>query len=149
MSNSCPERKIIICDSFSGFESIDAELDRNFDESMFKDNNKKEIETLFKSRNRNFQIIQGYFPASCQGISISPISFVHLDVDIYKATIESLYYLNGLCMEKSIIVVDDYFRKAEGVNRAVGEFVVKNRDWVCFPIFPGQAMLVHLSWFDC
>ena len=149
LSNSCPERRIIICDSFSGFETLNLVLDRNFEETMFKDNNKEKVEALFRSRHRDFQIIQGFFPESCKGINIGPISFVHLDVDVYKATIESLYYVSEITLEKSIIVLDDYFRKADGVNKAVSEFVARKRDWVCFPIFPGQGILVHLSWFGC
>ncbi len=147
LSNCCPDRKIIICDSFSGFESIDPKLDGNFDKQMFKDSRQEAVESLFRTRQRNYELIAGFFPESCHGKNIGPVSFVHLDVDLYKATIESLYYLHHLMMEKSLIVLDDYLRKTEGVNQAIAEFVAQEREWTCFPLFPGQGLLVHSSWF--
>jgi len=147
LSNSCPERKIIACDSFEGFERLDAQLDRNFSQEMFKDTSRQRVEELFRSRGRAFQVIAGFFPQSCAGIDLGPISFVHLDADIYKSTIESLEYLSGCTTERSLIVLDDFFRRADGVNKAVGEFIGHNRSWAAFPLFPGQGLMVHRSWF--
>lgn len=146
-SNSCPGRKIIICDSFQGFEALDPDLDTNFDRTMFRDSRKNDIEALFRSRNSSFEIIEGFFPDSCRTKEIRPLSFVHLDVDTYKSTRESLFYLADQMVEKSLIVLDDYFRKADGVNKAVLDFTSSCRDWACFPMFPGQGLLVHRSWF--
>ena len=120
---------------------------RQFRQQMFKDSRQEAVESLFRTRQRNYELIAGFFPESCHGKNIGPVSFVHLDVDIYKATIESLYYLHDLMMEKSLIVLDDYLRKTEGVNQAVAEFVAQEREWTCFPLFPGQGLLVHASWF--
>ena len=92
LSNSCPQRKIIVCDSFEGFETVRSDLDRKFGTYMFKDSSQKEVERLFESRGRLYEVIQGFFPASAAGKPIGPISFVHLDADVYKATKESLFY---------------------------------------------------------
>lgn len=148
LSNACPQRKIIACDSFRGFEKLHPELDKSFDEAMFIKTAKEAVENLFKSRNRNYEVLGGFFPASCAGRNISPVSFVHLDVDIYKATIESLNYLQsqGILANKPLIVLDDFNRMAEGVNQAVDEFVAKNKDWAVFPLFPGQGLMVHANW---
>ncbi len=48
--------------------------------------------------------------------------------------------------ERSLIVVDDYMRTAEGVVQAVDEFVALTGDWIVFPIYPGQGLLIHRSW---
>ena len=57
---------------------------------MFKDTTKERVAGLFASRNRKHDVIDGFFPASCAGRTIAPVSFVHLDVDVYQATIDSL-----------------------------------------------------------
>src|SRR6266446_6332443 len=52
LSNACPDRKVIACDSFAGFETLRPDLDRNFESYMFKDNTKEAVEKLFQSRSR-------------------------------------------------------------------------------------------------
>jgi predicted O-methyltransferase YrrM len=150
LSNACPKRKIIVCDSFEGFEKLRPDLDRNFEPHMFKDNSKEKVEQLFHSRGRPHEVIQGFFPASVAGRQIGPISFVHLDADVYKATIESLQYLidNRLLTQKAIVVLDDYSRGADGVNRATAEFITSHPDWNVFPMFPAEGLLLHRSWFS-
>jgi hypothetical protein len=148
LSNCCPDRKIVICDSFEGFNKLDSKLDSNFSMTMFKNTTRQQVEELFHSRQRNYEIVQGFFPYSCEGRDIGYFSFVHLDVDTYKSTKEALSYLNNLMLERSFIVLDDYFRKAEGVNLAISEFLQENpQTWLCLPLFPSQALLVHQSWY--
>jgi hypothetical protein len=150
LSNSCPQRKIIICDSFQGFESIDSKLDYQFQLTMFKDVSKERVESLFRTRQCNYEVIEGFFPQSCADREIKPVSFIHLDVDTYKSTIESLHYIEtaSITIEKSIIILDDFCRNTEGVNKAVSEFTSTYKRWVSFPIFPGQGLLLHRSWFS-
>jgi hypothetical protein len=50
-------------------------------------------------------------------------------------------------IDRSIVVFDDYFRSAEGVMKAVKEFTAAHRDWVTFPIFPGQGLMIDREWF--
>ena len=148
LSNACPDRKIIACDSFEGFETVREDLDRKFDARMFKDNSPQAVEELFKSRGRPHEVIQGFFPASCAGRQIGPVSFVHLDADVYKATKESLFYLvqERILTDKALIVLDDYDRGTTGVKQAVSEFTAANPDWAVFPLFPAQGLLLHRSW---
>lgn len=148
LSNSCPQRKVIICDSFRGFERLDPRLDRNFDASQFKDTSQEDVAALFRNRGRDFAIVAGFFPHSCRDIPLGPISFVHLDADTYKSTLESLEFLTSSLIERSIIILDDYLRRAEGVDKAVGEFTGHNPAWIALPIFPSQGLMIHQSWFS-
>jgi hypothetical protein len=148
LSNSQPNRKLFLFESFEGFEKVDERLDSNFNMQQFKDTAKKDVETLFTSRNRNAVVTAGFFPASAENIELPPISFVHLDVDIYKATLESLLYLDNKMMPKSFIVMDDCRRQCEGVDKAVREFMSQSNNWVYLPLFPSQGLLVHKTWFD-
>lgn len=152
LSNANPRRKIIICDSFGdSFQDFKPELDSNFTLEQFKDNKNCTFETILKNNGRNYQIIRGFFPGSVTSLSdIQPISFCHLDVDIYSATIDSLSFLeeNNCFLKKSLILADDYNRKAIGVNKAITEFTAKYTNWIALPLFPSQCLLIHRSWFD-
>lgn len=147
LSNAQPNRPIFVCDSFKGFETIDARLDANFNMSQFKDTTINDVMKLFVHKGRKFEIVNGFFPESFNGRPFPQVSFVHLDVDIYKATLESLIYLDNKMMEKSFILIDDYNRSCEGVNKAVEEFLQTSDNWRAFPLFPSQGLLIHKSWF--
>ena len=140
---------MIICDSFRGFETLDSALDKNFNGGMFKDNSRESVAALFSSRGRKHEVIGGFFPASCAGKSIGPVSFVHLDADVYKATIDSLNYLERerILMDHALVVLDDYDREAQGVNQAVTEFMLAYPRWKAIPLFPGQGLLLSAAWF--
>lgn len=148
-SNSAPNRKIIICDSFGGFEKLHPVLDKNFHDQMFKNTTHEGVDRLYRDRGRDYKIPAGFFPAICkeQNFNPAPLSFVHMDVDAYKPTIESLEYLEPLMLERSLFVFDDFLRRAAGVMQAVTEFAKKRPSWVAFPMFPAQGLMVHQSWF--
>jgi hypothetical protein len=149
LSNCCPTRTIIACDSFQSFEVIDPMLDLNFKKGEFADTQYERVSALFSSRNRPGKVFAGFFPASVSGSKLPMISFVHLDVDIYKATRESLVFLfqRGMLMDRSLIVLDDFRRSAKGVDQAVAETIEEHPDWICIPIFPGQGLMLRKSYF--
>lgn len=142
LSNCCTKRKIYICDSFLGFEALDEKLDVLFKPSMFLNSRVEDVERLFAGKNRDYEIVAGFFPSCCK--RLSPLSFVHLDVDIYKATKESLNYLAPLMLPQSYIVLDDYCRGAHGVDQAVEEFLAQHSAWRVLPMFPSQGVLYQV-----
>lgn len=148
LSNCCPDRQIVVCDPFSreSFEALDSKLDMSFRQGQFSDHREEQVRSLFKGRKA--LIIPGYFPQSVAAVALPKLSFVHLDVDVYKASKESLSFLLGagaLC-ERSLIVLDDYNRTASGVNKAVEEIVSEQPGTLAFPMFPGQAIIVPRTW---
>ncbi|MEM9561975.1 MAG: TylF/MycF/NovP-related O-methyltransferase [Actinomycetota bacterium] len=148
LSNSAPERRMIVCDSFAGFERLDDELDELFDQGMFVDTSAAAVERLFADRGRDVLILAGFFPASADGHELGPLSFAHLDVDVYEATRDTLEFIRPLMCARSMIVLDDVRRGAKGVDVAISEFVDANPDWLSLPLFPGQGLLINRSWFD-
>jgi len=149
ISNACPGRRIYICESFErSFTRLDPQLDSSFHAELFTDNVRAEVEALFAGR--DYRILDGFFPDSAQGIdeALPPFSFIHLDVDVYESTRDSLEFLRGRLLPRSLIVLDDYVRRADGVVRAVTEFTGKNRGWSAFPLFPGQGLLIPPTWND-
>jgi O-methyltransferase len=146
LSNCQPNRHVYVFESFQGFETIDSRLDANFNMQQFKDTAQANIENLFSERNRKATITPGFFPESTKNISLPNISFVHLDVDIYKATIESLLFLDDKMTDYSFILLDDCRRGCDGVDKAVEDFMQKSKNWIFLPLFPSQGLLVHKSW---
>jgi len=148
LSNCCPHRQIVVCDPFlkESFESLHPKLDLNFRPGQFSDQRAEKVRFLF--RDRNALIIPGYFPQSAAAVALPKLSFVHLDVDVYKASKESLGFLlgSGILCDRSLIVLDDYNRLATGVNKAVEEIVSEHPGTLVFPLFPGQAIIVPRTW---
>lgn len=148
LSNGCPDRQIVVCDPFrtESFESLDPKLDQNFRHGQFAGHREEQVRLLFK--NRNALIIPGYFPQSAAGLTLPKLSFVHLDVDVYKASKESLSFLlgPGILCDRSLIVLDNYHRSATGVNKAVEEILSEQPGTLAFPLFPGQAIIIPRTW---
>ena len=145
LSNACPDRPIVICDSFAGFEALDPELDSNFSISEFRDASEDAVRDLFTSRGRRATVLAGFFPASAAGLTLPRFSFAHIDVDTYKGTKETLDFLDPLFMPDALVVLDDCNRRAAGVDQAVREFVERHREWRFAPLFPAQGLLIRLA----
>jgi O-methyltransferase len=160
LHNAAPDRKIFLCDTFEGFRGMemDVDLDRRFrpdfkpspkvKRASCTDTSVEMVHDLLSRCTRNFQIIKGIFPASDVNKDVKALSFVHLDFDLYSSTFETLQYIEPRLIERSIIVLDDYKCQADGVVKAVAEFTVSSRKWIAVPIYPGQGILLHRSWFD-
>ena len=145
ISNACPDRAIVVCDSFAGFQDLDPLLDSNFSITEFRDASEQAVRRLFTSRGRNATVLAGFFPASAAGVTLPRFSFAHLDVDTYKGTIETLEFLDPLFLPDAMVVLDDCNRRAAGVDQAVREFVGRHAEWRLVPLFPAQGLLVRLG----
>jgi hypothetical protein len=148
LMNCDPGRTVYVCDTFESFSDIplDDKLDKRFDLEQFSSTSREQVETTLAGHGSNFEIIQGRFPASDVAGKVRNVSFAHIDVDVYSSAIETLRYLRPFMLQKSIIVLDDYFRSADGMIKAVAEFVAEAPDWCAFPIYPGQGIMIHRSW---
>jgi hypothetical protein len=149
ISNSCPGRTIFVCDTFEGFGDLpmDPSLDHLFSRERFRDTSFETVKTHWINKGRDVRWVKGYFPESAADIEIANVSFAHIDLDIYESTANALNYLRLRLINQSIIVLDDYLRGADGVVKAAREFAAAHPDWATFPIFPGQGLIIHRTWF--
>ena len=69
----------------------------------------------------NVQIYKGRFPATSAPIADRQFSFVHLDVDLYEPTRDSLEFFYPRLNPGGIFLIHDYLW-AEGVRKAVQQF---------------------------
>ena len=150
ISNSCPDRPIYVCDTFEGFNklAIDPVADRLFKKQQYSDTSFETVKASWAGKGRDVRWVQGYFPQSAADMDISNISFAHVDTDLYQSTADTLNYLRPRLMDRSIVVIDDYLRGCDGLIRAVREFTQAHPDWVTFPMFPAQGLLIHRDWFE-
>lgn len=149
LSNGSPERRVIVCEAFgASFDALTDRLDGGFNTQMFTENRRDDVEALFTDRGRDVLILDGFFPESAEGHDLGPLSFAHVDVDVYEATRDTLAFIARLMSPRSLIVLDDHRRTAHGVDRAVEEFTAANPAWIALPLFPAQAVLIPNSWFD-
>lgn len=148
LSNAVPDRMVTVCDTFSGFARYDPTVDSNFRSDAFRDASAAGVDQLFSPKGRAYRILVGEFPASVGDQPLGPLSFAHVDVDIYSATLETLRYLSTQMIDRSLIVVDDRHRRAEGADAAVEQFLAEDRRWLELPMFPAQGVLVDRHWLD-
>ncbi len=149
LADACPDRNIFVCDTFQGFGDlpIDPKADEVFYREQFDQTSLAAVESLFVGDRHRVRLIQGFFPASDRANEVRDLSFAHLDVDLLQSMTDCLEYLESRFVPRSLIVLDDYRRSAHGVDQAAAQFVDRYPNWIALPVFPGQGLLVHRSWF--
>lgn len=74
------------------------------------------------------KLYKGWIPSRFPEVQDRSFVFVHLDVDLYQPTLDSLEFFYPRLIEGGIIVVDDYgYTQFPGASRAVDEFLRENR----------------------
>lgn len=119
-------KKLFLCDTFSGIVDYDIDKDNDgISNSAFSCTYEKFIENINPEVHQDIQIISGVFPESMpEDMKHIKFSFVHLDVDTYQSTINSLNYCFPRLNIGGIITVHDYNHMSlKGVKKAVDEFV--------------------------
>ena len=112
-------RTLHLFDTFDGLPVPDACDSQKFAHGDFK----SDVDSVraFLS-DANVQIHKGYFPSETgSAVADRTFSFVHLDVDLYRSTIESLKFFYPRMSPGAVLISHDY-GTAEGVNRAFEEF---------------------------
>jgi O-methyltransferase len=91
----------------------------------------------------NLSFHKGYFPASAEEVPDADYSFVHLDVDLYNSTLDSLDYFYSRMVPGGILLSHDYSMLA-GVKQAFTEFFDDKPEEV-IELPTTQCMIVKLS----
>ena len=122
------DRKLFLFDTFIGLQEL-SDDDTHFGKKHWKKNEfgDTSLETVkdYLSSYNNIQIIEGEFPKTTDCIHDSKFSFVHLDVDLYRSTIECLKFFYPRLVKGGIILVHDYH--SNGIQKAFKEFLQNNK----------------------
>ncbi len=126
-----------IFDSFEDGLSEKKEKDKNdrFDQSAEEIIREKKMFCSFQKdvekvlKNFNFvKLYNGWIPKRFSEISGQKFSFVHIDVDLYEPTRDSLEFFFPRMVERGVIVIDDYgMTQFPGCKKAVDEFLSRNK----------------------
>ena len=122
------DKKLFLFDTFIGLQEL-SDDDTHFGKKHWKKNefNDTSLETVknYLSSYNNIQIIKGEFPKTAEIVNDSKFSFVHLDVDLYRSTIECLKFFYPRLVNGGIILVHDYH--SDGIQKAFKEFLQSNK----------------------
>lgn len=116
-------KKLFLFDSFEGMPEVTPGLDTvNLGEMAhpFED-----VQRFLNSYSQ-VQIIKGFFPHTAQQLPSQDMkfSFVHLDMDTYKSTLDALHYFYPRMSKGGYILMHDYnAASCPGVKKALDEFI--------------------------
>lgn len=131
-------RRLRLFDTFTGMpDEIDLKYDSHR-EGDFPFTNTTEV--LNNVQYDNLELHEGVIPHTFKGREKDTISFVHIDVDVYKTTLACCEFCWDRLSYGGIMVIDDYgFPMTKGCKEAVDKFFAKEN---AFPIIlpTGQAL---------
>ena len=92
------------------------------------------------------EIKKGWIPERFSEVEDLQFSFVHIDVDVYEPTRDSLNFFYSRLVKGGVIAIDDYSRPYwPGCDRAVDEFLSslpKDDNYRFFEVPMGGAMII-------
>jgi hypothetical protein len=76
---------------------------------------------------QNVRYYPGWIPDRFSEVADRKFRFVHVDVDLYRPTKDSLEFFYGRLVPGGVIICDDYgFDTCPGARKAVDEFVAEH-----------------------
>ena len=144
--------KFHIFDSFEGGLSEKTDKDTNLVRTMTPKEIKIEKE-IFSSRESqvanvlsdfNFiRLYPGWIPERFDEVAHRAFSFVHIDVDLYKPTLDSIEFFWPKLVKGGYVVVDDYgSSQFPGASTAVNEFLKSNNVSFFYKVPMGACIIV-------
>lgn len=131
-----------VFDTFAGHPDVMVPIDGLQAPGMFSDTSLDGVRD-YLSRHPNIQLHQGAFPEGSDTVQNERFRLVHIDVDLYKPTVECLAFFWPRLVAGGTIVIDDYgFVSCNGVRQAVGEFLGGDQVSQAWYMHTGQFVLV-------
>lgn len=96
----------------------------------------------FKKFGSKSILYKGWIPNKFSVIENKKFSFVHIDVDLYQPTYDSLFFFYNRCNEGAIILFDDYgFLSCIGAKKAIDDFFQDKPEKI-IKLNTGQAFII-------
>lgn len=139
--NQDSNKKHYIFDSFEGL-SKPLDIDGQYwHEGALSSREEKVKENLAPFLN-NITIHKGWIPSRFHEIGNSRFSFVHIDVDLYQPTLDSLNFFYPKLVKGGIILCDDYgFSSCPGATKAFDEYM-SNKPESIIHVPTGQGFII-------
>jgi hypothetical protein len=130
-----------IFDSFSGLSKPAAE-----DGSYWLESDLAVDESVIRKNLKEFECVsfyKGWIPERFHEISDRRFCFVHIDVDLYQPTLDSLEFFYPRMVPGGLIVCDDYgFRTCPGARNAVNGFF-EDKPEAVISLTSGQGLVIR------
>ena len=141
LANRNKNLDIYCCDTFTGVKNA-SDKDSFFKNNEYEDANFEDLKKLEQLVPHKFNIVQGIFPKSMNGIDLSkPISMAHIDVDTYISAKESFDYIFNNLIKGGLIILDDYGGWfTDGVTKFGNELKLR-KDLISIPNHLGQLII--------
>ncbi len=134
------QKKMHLFDSFEGL-STPSVIDGNY----WKEGNLSRSETIVRGNlpeSERILYYKGWIPDKFEMVSNVKFSLVHLDVDLYQPTYDSLMFFYPRMEVGGIIVCDDYgFDSCPGAKKALDDFFT-NKEEEIIKVPTGQAFII-------
>jgi O-methyltransferase len=129
-------------DTFEGMPETDPKADPHFTAGQFANTNRQKVAD-YLAEFPNVHIHQGFFPASAADVPANRLfKFVHLDLDIYRSTLDGLRFFYPRLVRKGVIISHDYGNMtAPGVKKAFDEFLAET-DEPLIQLWDTQCLLI-------
>lgn len=137
---------IHVFDTFKGHpEQLIETLDGEHVPGLFSDTDEQSVRSYLREFD-NIEMHVGTIEERCMEVADQQFSFVHIDVDIYSATVTCLNFFSPRLVGGGIFVVDDYgFSTCIGVKQAVDYFLSVNQEFTGWYLHTGQFVLQKQS----
>ena len=136
------DRTLHLFDTFAGMPETDPTRDTMHKAGDFADASLESVQRYLGTE--GIRYYPGFFPATTAGHeqTLSRFAFVHLDVDIYQSTLDSLRFFYPRLSPGGMIVTHDYSAQScPGVAAAYEEYFADKPERV-LPIWDSQAVVV-------
>lgn len=134
-------KKFLLFDTFEGMPDVHEGVDRH-KRGDFSDTTLEDVRK-FLGNYRNLEFYKGYFPESAKSIDASRnYCFVHLDVDLYKSTMDCLKYFYPKLNKGGMLLSHDYCSiSCPGVQRSFKEFFLDKPEPI-LELWDTQCMII-------
>lgn len=135
------DRRLHLFDSFEGL-SAPGEADGDHWSAHDLSGSQQVVLDAVRPTGADVALHPGWIPSRFGGVEDERFAFVHIDVDLYQPTIDSLRFFHPRMSPGGVILLDDVgFTTCPGATRAVEEWVAET-DEVVVDVPTGQGFVV-------
>ena len=134
------DKKFYGFDTFEGLPSLGKEDEKWFRENQYSA--RQDAVATYLAKFTGVTLTKGRFPESGSILNGERLSFVNLDVDLYKGMIDSLNFLWEKMNDRGLILIHD--THLGGVKKAIAEFL-EGHNVVSFDCGCSQMALIRIS----
>jgi len=146
MAQTCPNKNLYLFDSFEGLSSPELYDKPENGVQVWKKGDLQTTEDVLRKNLKmfpNIHILKGWIPARFPEVDGKNFSLVHIDVDLYQPTLDSLNFFYPRLKPGGVIVMDDYgYFTCPGAYKAANEFMADKKEHLLH-LPTGQGVIIR------